>query len=417
MRRRRFLAVVGAGTVGVAGCSSNDGPATTDETTAGETTDDETTTQATTTEETTRDGTTGDGTTEETTDEETTTEEERENLTPISWDDEDDWDLSEAEHNVVHEPWTPAGNKRIQLGYPSYDPTERKLVAYWPMNDENDKMTDVAYGHNGNHDDVIPAEDGPFGKRGKRYNAGASSQVPDGKFSTRDRVTLNIWFRMRSETGTNPIVFLNDALDAVALDDGRIRVNIGSGSKTYSLYIPRNEWSYKDIHMLTIVFTGTRLFAYVDGDRTEDIIARLRDPISRRERAFAPLKNTDDGEIARGDVYDVRLYDRAFDHDEVADLYDAAYEGTLETASKSFTAPAKPHLQQLEYTLNDGAITLTVVGSPGDDAEERVSVGLDGADEYDLDWEREHEEFSAEITLESDDGRSSPWFGGFSLDQ
>lgn len=422
MRRRRFLGAVGAASVGLAGCSGNDGTQTTSPP------DDETTTAApgetpttaggeTATDDETTDGETEETETDGTETEETTTEEELTNLSPIGWDDEDDWDLSETEHNVVHARWAPAGNEHIRLGYPAYDQGGRNLVAYWPMYGSDNRMEDVAYGNDGTHHDVISVDGGPFGKPGKRYNAGASSTVPDGQFSVREQLTLNVWFLLRSETGSSPVFFLNDGLDVTAQDDGQLRVDIASGGNTYSLHVPRNRWSTKQLHMLTVVFTGERLYAYIDATQAPDIIARLRDPIDRRDRALAPLQNTDTGKISRGDAFDVRLYDRALDEDEIEALYDAAFEGSLTTASKSFDEPAKPHLQQLEYELNGGSIELAVTGSPGADSEETVTVDLDGATGYAPTWERAHEEFWVTVTLRSDTGTDSPTFHRVVLDQ
>jgi hypothetical protein len=88
----------------------------------------------------------------------------------------------------------------------------------------------------------------------------------------------------------------------------------------------------------------------------------------------------------------------------------ASYEssGSLTTVEKSFSSPQKPDLTGLVYTLNSQSITVDVVGSTGTASEERVSVTLDGATQYELSWSNSHTDFRLEYSLSTSDTSQTP---------
>lgn len=75
--------------------------------------------------------------------------------------------------------------------------------------------------------------------------------------------------------------------------------------------------------------------------------------------------------------------------------------GFLETATKSFSSTTQPDLQNLSYSLNNGAIDLKVIGSPGTPSEEVVTQTLDGATSYKLTWSNSHSDFRLRPELDS----------------
>lgn len=74
---------------------------------------------------------------------------------------------------------------------------------------------------------------------------------------------------------------------------------------------------------------------------------------------------------------------------------------TLRTAPKSFPSAVRPDLEFLAYRTNGGRVGVTVVGSPGTDSEERVSVPLTGGSGRRIAnaWAISHTAFSVEIRL------------------
>jgi len=87
----------------------------------------------------------------------------------------------------------------------------------------------------------------------------------------------------------------------------------------------------------------------------------------------------------------------------VDELYGVPVSGTLTTATKSFTGPTQPDLQNLAYSLNTGNISLDIIGSPGTGSEEIVTQSLDGATSYTLTWSASHEDFRVKLNHESPD--------------
>ncbi len=106
-------------------------------------------------------------------------------------------------------------------------------------------------------------------------------------------------------------------------------------------------------------------------------------------------------------------------NDSETTIYWAAYEwassplgyessGFLETDLKSMIT-SQPDLDGLGYELNDGTITVTVTGSPGQVGEETPDpVSLDGGTSYSLDWSEDHTYFALEIEMETDDEELTP---------
>lgn len=84
--------------------------------------------------------------------------------------------------------------------------------------------------------------------------------------------------------------------------------------------------------------------------------------------------------------------------------------GSLKTASKEFPLRIKPELTELGYQLNGESISLDIIGSPGQFAEETVNVSLTGKNDVDItSWSGTHEEFQVKMNFGSG-GASLPIF-------
>jgi len=96
--------------------------------------------------------------------------------------------------------------------------------------------------------------------------------------------------------------------------------------------------------------------------------------------------------------------------------YGVRRESTIETATKSFSSLSQPDLASLVYSLNSQEIVLDVIGSPGTVDEEVVSVTLDGATSYSLNWTAKHTDFRVKATFRSLDRSTSPTLSSITLE-
>ena len=105
-------------------------------------------------------------------------------------------------------------------------------------------------------------------------------------------------------------------------------------------------------------------------------------------------------------------WDTMFTSTEVSEFYDIV-EGVsyLETATKSYSSPRTPDLQNLQYSLNGQSIDLKVIGSPGTASEEIVTQTLDGSTSYSLTWSNSHTDFRIRPELSTSDPTVAPTFG------
>jgi hypothetical protein len=109
-----------------------------------------------------------------------------------------------------------------------------------------------------------------------------------------------------------------------------------------------------------------------------------------------------------GNIQDFRVYDTALSAADVQTLYDVVdKQSTLTTATKSFSSPVKPDLQNLSYSLNGQSIDVEVIGSPSGSSESVVQT-LGGASSYSLNWSNSHSNFRIKTTLESVDKTVTP---------
>ncbi len=89
--------------------------------------------------------------------------------------------------------------------------------------------------------------------------------------------------------------------------------------------------------------------------------------------------------------------------------------GHLELDSRTM-ASSQPNLVDLDYELNDEDIIVNITGSPGTEREENNTQELDGEEEYNLTWEREHEQYQLDIKLDSEEQGNTPVLKSMTLE-
>ena len=116
---------------------------------------------------------------------------------------------------------------------------------------------------------------------------------------------------------------------------------------------------------------------------------------------------SDEHEISKGEHTFRFNYDKNYDGsagEDRAYIDNLSFEyvaGRLLTATKTFEKTVTPNLYDLQYELNDGDITLTVIGSPGEFEEERIEKSLKGDDFYPLVWKYRHTTFQIEVRMDT----------------
>lgn len=87
--------------------------------------------------------------------------------------------------------------------------------------------------------------------------------------------------------------------------------------------------------------------------------------------------------------------------------------GRYISTEKTFSEPIKPSLKNLDYTLNNGELEITAIGSPGTASQEKQTGYISTGTTQGLDWENAHTNMQLDITLIR--GTGSPVFSGATL--
>lgn len=347
------------------------------------------------------------------------TYEQRDTLT---WETAKDWDQAAAETGVVHEDFGDLpGADVIQLGYPSYDPGGSALDVYLPM-DEDSGSTVSDQSGNGNDGSLNGPATGQTGLHGTTSVEGDGVddyiEIADSNSLDQGGAYTIMWWGYEHGTYTDyPRYLWKDAFPAgnssdnnygfyyhtadnfYTFEDGR-----DGGSTTWSTSKRNGTWTF-----WTLVDTGQ------DGEMQLWADATLR---SSTSVSGTPPTNSNPLYIFAGEnsrfmgarMENFRMYGRALSQSEIQDHYDSGTQGSLTTATKSFSSASTPDLQNLSYSLNGESIDLDVIGSPGTASEEVVTQTLDGGDSYSLTWADSHTDFRIRPSLSSSAVTATPTF-------
>jgi hypothetical protein len=178
--------------------------------------------------------------------------------------------------------------------------------------------------------------------------------------------------------------------------------------------VPQAEWTFIAVRYDTSA--GNRALFVDDTKEIDESISTADCSNNRPHHWGVRHKNDGDpgnffyGRMEYGMVFDTWLSDS-----EITDLFNAGTQGSLTTATKSFTQNQQPDLQNLSYSLNGESITLDVIGSPGTGSEETVSQTLDGSTSYTLTWAAGHTDFRVQVNIDTTSEETTPSFSGVEL--
>ena len=339
----------------------------------------------------------------------------------LTWDTASDWNAASDESGTVHDSFgaLPGGDV-IQLGYPNRDIGDSSLEAYWPLDDSAGPITDVT----GNGHDLT-RDGGTLQKTGvlNTDSIGFSSDVLDGGDDPDlegTPFTMVAWCKpdasMQSNQGGwgkwNRAVSGNEGQYLVRSEDanGQWHADFHDGSTIHSIEggsVDAAVWQ-----MITLTWDGSTVRLYKNDTETDS--ASTGSSMNNESSAFR-LGEYDSGGYYEGDLGPVQFYTRALDASEITTLYQDPQNGSLTTATKSYSDPTQPDLENLAYDLQGESIEVDVVGSPGTVSEETHTVTLDGATAYAVSWTDSHTDFRIEVQPSTSTITVSPTFTAAAL--
>lgn len=323
---------------------------------------------------------------------------------PLTWATATDWNRSVSRSGIVNGPWTTSGADSLQLGYPG---TALGLEAYYALNAPSERaVTDAAGDHDGTLEGDVGSVTGIHNSPGYGFADGYAAISSPPVAGTSTPITVAFWLQTEADSRAYQDDYMWHHRDG----DDEFGVTLDSEGDLYAftanadtLAAPRPQ-SINDgqWHHIAVVFDqpGSTVRQYVDGEldtRATDYgeTVELNPGIATLGAAVGGEKTLD------GAIDDFRWYSRALSDDEVATLYRRTTRGTLQTGTVPVDEPMTPDLVGLDYELNDGDITVTVVGDPEGTTTERQTVTLDGASEYTLPWTSVHRAFTLKLAFES----------------
>ena len=234
---------------------------------------------------------------------------------------------------LMNSGWLPAlplGASLVALtaqGVPEREPT-KGLVAYYPL--DGDAQDHSGRGHHGTAFQVSWSADASKAPgRAGHFNGEAGISIPEFPESETNAFSISLWFR--AERPHHGKLFLKDRAVgdkdspgrqwAVAWDErfikGGVWIQPEGSSNPYRTFenppkVPKRRW----IHVVEI-WNGRSLDLWVDGLRMDSISAE-----GRMVPGDSPLRiGWDQYYFFKGDIDEVRLYDRPLSEDEVRGMY------------------------------------------------------------------------------------------------
>lgn len=323
----------------------------------------------------------------------------------LTWNSASDWNNAVSEAGVVHESdpnadWT--GDDTVELGYPTDGGANFGL--YLPMNEDSGS---TLYDLSGNNRDggivggPTPNVSAVHGRSAWRFDGtddgayGAAYDITGGNF------TVAVWFRpdnynsdskhhiIGNETEGNGGLVISANTDGSGLEyyDGgwtTISSNPSTGSPHLIVF-------KRDSGGSQAWLDGTRVLTNAGDGYFSSTGGTYRWSLGAWDTggnaSSAPARWFD------GWIGEARLWGRALTDAACSALYDDVFNGSLTSATKSFSTATGPDLSNLVYSLNGGSIDLDVIGSPGTASEEVVTQTLDGSTGYALTWSNTHNDF------------------------
>jgi hypothetical protein len=319
----------------------------------------------------------------------------------ITWNTSSDWDNAVSETGVVHEEVqnTDLNDAReLRKGYSAENPLySSNLVGYWRLDEDSG---DTAYDFSGNNNDgstsggTIQREDGLLGTDSYGFDGEDDTVViPNSQDFSFGRSEFSVFAWVKPDPKSNSRVIGHG-------DDG-------SGNDLWEIVINRNGNDFLEAYVrdesgdngpgwfgdTTIQSGEWSLVGLIRTSSTSKLV--LNDQVvSTADASGIDQINPEDslvmGEVFglhyKGEMDEVRIYDKALSSSEIQKLYNQApEESSLKTTSKTFSeekTASKLKLENIESTLNGKSATVYVESdTDGDDSIEETSdpVTLNGS--------------------------------------
>jgi hypothetical protein len=331
------------------------------------------------------------------------------------WTDSGDWDNATSSDGVVHASYGNRDPDELELGYTTND---TGLVAYYPLDD-----TGVAPDESGHGDDNDGTVEGNPSESVGIFGSGAYAldgnddyvRIDDSaslEMSDTDEVTVSAWVKLDAiQSGWRAIFQHSDTSYNLQLADGKDpEFTIYDGtwySAAAGFSLSPDSWYH-----LVGTFDGNTAKLYVDGTEVDDESGP--DEIDSASGTDAGLGENVDapGRHLDGSIDELRVYDRALDAGDVADLYDSTSTGTLTTGWKNGTSVDFDDAE-IEYDIDKlpaETVEVTVYANRSNTETSDTLTLSDGAGSREVDGLSggSADEYRLEIRLESPLPDSSP---------
>lgn len=347
----------------------------------------------------------------------------------LNWSTATDWDNAVDEHAVAHEStantdFNDATIVRMGIS-PSY---VSSAFAHYPLDEDSGS---TVYDVSGNSRDGSATNTPTQGVGGHGGTSAYDFEQSNGEYVdtpilnvTGDAVTVAAMIKQEynSSDKYSRLVYLGEDYRPVGLvpylhDSGDwepyFEVQAGGSRETSgSPFQSKGATTFNYGTWYTIVgrYDGSTVECWVNKTQVNSASQSGNIDTSYYSNGGAIARRFGSGEYYDGIVDNVIVEARAWSNAEIESWHDALTSGYLETATKSFSGPETPNLQNLGYSLNAQTIDLKVIGSPGTASEEIVTQTLDGATSYSLAWSNAHSDFRLRPEFSTTDPTTTPTF-------
>lgn len=347
----------------------------------------------------------------------------------LTWETATDWDNAVSETGVGHysqtnTDYSDASTIRIAYDYATFAEFTPDPIASYPFHEDSGSTANDLSG-NGNDGAINGATVGQTGLLGtSAYSFDGSDDdvsISDASPLFPTTFTVTCWVYVTSANVYNGFVAKTDSNVAAPFE---LRTSNDSAPQSVDFWVGNGSSGDNVVSSSDVIPLDTWTFVavtYDDGGKSGEIFidgtsantGTTNQSVSDSDTKPLMIGDRDDGVTPMsGRIADVRAYDTVLSASQIQTLYDVVdTEGTLTTATKSFSSATSPNLQNLSYALNSQSITLDVIGSPGTASEEIVSQTLDGATSYSLTWSNSHTDFRLKPRLSTSDPTVTPTFG------
>lgn len=339
--------------------------------------------------------------------------------TDLVWETASDWDAAASESKTaVHASHGDLpGDGTVTIGFKAVDETgQGTLLAYYPLEDDSGPVVDAT----GNWPDG--SVDG-----GVSYSAGAGLWGRD--TWTWDESDADITVPQPSDLPTGSatrtvVLFKNDDSDS---DEHTWFAYGQDGTADYSYSVrshnhPDDAFFFLWSDDLTISgyngqteaweFIGTALDSAGDQYGKHETATNTRSTAGPNTQAsdvhFGNRNDQGANQEHSGEIGHIRVYDHHLSFTQMEDLRSGVTQASLTTATKSYATATTPDLANLSYSLNQGSLNISAIGSPGTASEETQSWSADGSTSHDFTWADSHADFRISLSLSTSAYGDSP---------